>query len=90
MHYYLGTSEEDIVRILEQKDNLSFKYQPESTPVDLSNLISRFLNHQLEPYYKSERVPQKNRGLIKKVVGDSFDEMVIHNQHNVLLFVYDN
>ncbi|XWS75145.1 hypothetical protein CRYUN_Cryun01aG0060100 [Craigia yunnanensis] len=47
-----------------------------------------FLEDKLQPFYKSDPIPEKNDGDVKIVVGKNFDEIVLDESKDVLLEIY--
>jgi hypothetical protein len=57
-----------------------------------SKYIQKWLNNELVPFVKSEKVPdpeQEKTSLIKKVVATTFNEMVNKSDKHVLISFYD-
>ncbi|XVE68913.1 hypothetical protein DITRI_Ditri09bG0107800 [Diplodiscus trichospermus] len=51
-------------------------------------LAMDFLENKLQPFYKSDPIPEKNDGDVKIVVGKNFDEIVLDESKDVLLEIY--
>jgi len=52
------------------------------------NFLQNYDDDEIEPYVKSEPRPVFNDGLVKIVVGETFEELVSHNKNDILLLVY--
>ena len=88
---FLGvTSENDpTARILQFKQQNLKKYMVEDVSAEgLKAALEAFEAGTLEPFYKSEPVPETNDEPVKVIVGNNFDEMVLNNDNYVLLEVY--
>lgn len=68
----------------QRKYVLSDKFSVES----LEKFIDDFLGGQLEPYLKSEALPEDNSAGVKVVVGKNFDEIVNDESKDVLIEFY--
>ncbi|GJP29450.1 hypothetical protein CLOM_g16710 [Closterium sp. NIES-68] len=49
--------------------------------------ITAFLAGELPPYYKSDPVPAKNDGVVRTVVGRTFDDIVMDEARDVMLML---
>ncbi|XP_068648647.1 protein disulfide isomerase-like 1-5 [Aristolochia californica] len=57
------------------------------TPSNLEEFCSKLLQGTLPSYYKSDPIPD-TKGIVKAVVGRTFDVLVLNSSENVLLEVY--
>lgn len=55
---------------------------------NLKEFAQSFLDGELEPYVKSEPVPEENDGPVTVVVGKNFDEVVNNEERDVLIEFY--
>ena len=58
------------------------------SPVRLSEFVKDFFDDKIEPYLKSELKPVSNSGPVKIVVGDTFDDIVMDKDRDVLVEFY--
>ncbi|KAM7255661.1 hypothetical protein ACFE04_008559 [Oxalis oulophora] len=80
----------DIVVAAFDNNNISSKFLLESDPTqaNLEEFGSGLLNGNVQPYYKSQSIPDNTDARIRVVVGKSFNEEVLNNPKNVILEVY--
>ncbi|GJP29451.1 hypothetical protein CLOM_g16710 [Closterium sp. NIES-68] len=57
------------------------------TPANMQAFITAFLAGELPPYYKSDPVPAKNDGVVRTVVGRTFDDIVMDEARDVMLML---
>ncbi|XP_023535802.1 protein disulfide-isomerase-like [Cucurbita pepo subsp. pepo] len=57
-------------------------------PDELSPWLKRYKNRELEPYIKSEPIPEHNDEPVKVVVSHTFQDIVFKSRKNVLLEFY--
>ena len=70
------------------KGNLQ-KYQLNNVTVEsFKQFISDFEDDKIDPYFKSEEIPESNEESVKTVVGKNFEEMVLSDNNSVLLEAY--
>jgi len=55
---------------------------------NLEKFVNDFLDGKVEPYLKSEPVPEDNDGPVKVVVGKNFEEIVNDDSKDVLIEFY--
>ena len=58
------------------------------TPVSLSEFVKDFFDDQIKPYLKSELKPVSNSGPVKIVVGDTFEDIVMDIDKDVMVEFY--
>jgi protein disulfide-isomerase A1 len=88
---FMGVTANDAntVRIINFAEAPPLKYKlTDVTEDSLEKFIRDFQENKLTPYYKSEKVPEKNNQPVKVVVGDTFEEMVLKSDKDVLLEAY--
>lgn len=66
-----------------------YKLDGPITPDTVAHFIDQWKAHQLEPYYKSQPIPPINDGLVKIIVGKSYQAEVINSDKPFLLFFHD-
>jgi len=86
----LGISkEESPVIIHDLSKNLKYREEDAKFSVEgVEKLCQDFLDKKLEPYVKSEKVPENNDGDVKIVVGKNFQDIVMDPTKDVLLEAY--
>jgi len=85
---YYGLKAEGVPSILIQ-DAEDRKYLKETLEVkQISSVLKEYFDGTLQPYRKSEPIPEKNDDPVKVVVADTLQEMVIDSDKNVLLEFY--
>lgn len=67
---------------------LKFAYEGDFSAESLKEFGEKFVADKLEPYFKSEDVPETNDEAVKVVVGKSFESIVLDESKDVLLEVY--
>ena len=91
MARFFGISEkdQDCARIVKFDASQTLKYKLDQvTESSLKSFTADFKNKKLSPYYKSEAVPETNNGLVRVVVGNSFESEVLNSDKNVLLWAW--
>nr|PNR44123.1 hypothetical protein PHYPA_016507 [Physcomitrium patens] len=68
---------------------LKFPYDGDFSLASVKEFAGKLLENKLDPYFKSEDIPEKNDEPVKVVVGKSFDNIVLDESKDVLLHVYD-
>ncbi|XVE99320.1 hypothetical protein REPUB_Repub03eG0188200 [Reevesia pubescens] len=69
-------------------DNNKYIMDGHLTLSNIKSFAKDFLEDELQPYYKSDSIPEKNDGDVKIVVGKNFDEIVLDESKDVLLEIY--
>ncbi|CAI5972285.1 unnamed protein product [Closterium sp. NIES-65] len=59
----------------------------EPTLSNMQEFITAFLAGELPPYYKSDPVPDQNDGVVRTVVGSTFNEIVMDDSKDVMLML---
>lgn len=75
-----GTKEEGLKKYEIHEKNLNEKI--------INDFIDKFRQNKLEPFYKSEPIPQKNDGNVFKIVGKNFEKEVLNSNKDVLIKFY--
>lgn len=65
-----------------------YLFEGEMTVAGISEFIEKFFAKKLTPFLKSEDVPAEQPGPVYKVVGKSFDEVVLDPKKNVFVKFY--
>jgi len=89
-HFGLGPELPSIV-VEDREHNKNFVYTPPSTGLTADSLTAHFqgfLDKSLQPNVKSQEVPADNDGVVKVVVGKSFDSEVLSNEKDVFVEFY--
>lgn len=69
-------------------NNLKYALRDEFSVDNLLNFAQNLLDGKLEPYIKSEPIPEKNDEPVKVAVAKNFDEVVINNDKDTLVEFY--
>lgn len=54
----------------------------------LERFVQDLLDDKIEPYLKSEEIPESNDGPVKVAVAKNFDEVVVNNNKDTLIEFY--
>lgn len=65
-----------------------YRFNGDLVEKDVEEYIQKFKKNELIPFFKSEKPPKKNEGPIFEVVGDTFEEIVQDEEHDVILEYY--
>jgi len=69
--------------------NLRFMFtSSEITEASITQFVEEYLGNKLEPFVKSEPIPERNDEPVKVVVGKTFDELVMKNEKAVFVEFY--
>jgi len=71
-----------------EASGLKFGYEGDFSEKSLKAFGEKFVSDALEPYFKSDEIPETNAESVKVVVGKSFDSIVLDESKDVLLEVY--
>lgn len=88
---FLGVTSKDAntVRIVKFSGGNLMKYKLANVNKEtLAHFIDDWKNNKLEPYFKSEPVPESNDQPVKVIVGDNFEDLVLNSDKYVLLEAY--
>lgn len=69
-------------------DGKKFVFDDELTFDNIKAFAADFVEDKLQPFYKSDPIPENNDGDVKIVVGKNFDEIVLDESKDVLLEIY--
>ncbi|WOL02174.1 protein disulfide isomerase-like 1-5 [Canna indica] len=87
MTLYGLESEKPIVTAFDNKIGSKYLLESDLTRNTLEEFCNGLLHGTLPPYFKSEPIPNE-KGMIEKVVGRTFDALVLDSTENVFLEVY--
>jgi protein disulfide-isomerase A1 len=73
---------------LNEGTNYPLSQDKELTIDAVSEFLQQFLDSKLEPFLKSDPIPENNDAPVKEVVGKSFADIVLDPKKNVLLEFY--
>jgi len=65
-----------------------FDQSKKLTHDDVGAFVQAFLDGKVEPSIKSEPIPEKQEGHVQVVVAHNYKDVVINNEHDVLLEYY--
>lgn len=89
---FLGvkSSHDGMITLLTFEEGLAVKYRLKkwSNSTDIENFVTGYLKGQLKPYMKSQKAPENNDGLFKKLVASEVDKYIVQNPNNVLVYVH--
>ena len=76
--------------IQETVKNQKFPYDQSKkiTHDDVGAFVQDFVDGKMEPSIKSEPIPEKQEGPVQVVVANNYKEIVMENDHDVLLEFY--
>lgn len=80
-----------VLRIIERGSDdrvRKYKYEGEVTRDSVLNFYREWKAGLLRPYFKSQDIPEGNKGIIKEIVGQNFDEVVLDRMRDVVVFYY--
>ena len=77
-----------LIGFVPEDGGLKFGYDGDFSTDSLKDFAEKFVSKKLEPFYKSEEIPEPNDEPVKVVVGKSFDDIVLDDSKDVLLEVY--
>ncbi|KAL9252462.1 disulfide isomerase-like 1-4-like protein [Drosera capensis] len=69
-------------------DGKKFVFDDELIFDNIKAFAADFVEDKLQPFYKSDPIPENNDGDVKIVVGKNFDEIVLDESKDVLLEIY--
>jgi protein disulfide isomerase len=85
----LSENDQDCARIMKFENRQILKYKLDKvTESSLKTFTDDYKNKKLQPYYKSDSVHEKNNGLVKTVVGNSYESEVLNSDKHILLWAW--
>lgn len=85
---YFGLKEDQVPLIIIQHNDGKKFLKPNLEPDHVSAWLKDYKDGKIQPYKKSEPIPEVNNEPVKVVVADSLDEIVFNSKKNVLLEFY--
>ncbi|XP_016958603.1 protein disulfide-isomerase A3 [Drosophila biarmipes] len=76
------------VVLARDEKNLKYALKDEFSVENLQDFVEKLLANELEPYIKSEAIPESNDAPVKVAVAKNFDELVINNGKDTLIEFY--
>ncbi|XP_011202174.1 protein disulfide-isomerase A3 [Bactrocera dorsalis] len=76
------------VILARDEKNLKYALKEEFSVENLRDFVEKLLDGELEPYVKSEPIPENNNAPVKVAVAKNFDEVVINNNKDTLVEFY--
>ncbi|KAL0351504.1 UNVERIFIED_CONTAM: protein disulfide-isomerase [Sesamum calycinum] len=85
---YFGVKEEQVPLIIIQTNDGQKYLKPNVEPDQIASWVKDFKDGIVQPYKKSEPIPEVNNEPVKVVVADNLEDMVFNSGKNVLLEFY--
>ncbi|KAK6132354.1 hypothetical protein DH2020_033914 [Rehmannia glutinosa] len=85
---YFGLKEEQVPLIIIQTNDGGKYLKPNVEPDQVASWVKDFKDGNVQPYKKSEPIPEANNEPVKVVVADTFQDLVFNSGKNVLLEFY--
>ncbi|KAK4490118.1 hypothetical protein RD792_000775 [Penstemon davidsonii] len=85
---YFGLKEEQVPLIIIQTNDGQKYLKPNVEPDQIASWVKDFKDGIVQPYKKSEPIPEVNNEPVKVVVADSLQDIVFNSGKNVLLEFY--
>ncbi|KAJ3679798.1 hypothetical protein LUZ60_016076 [Juncus effusus] len=87
---YFGVTGEGpkVIAFSGNEDQKKYIFQGDFTLENIKKFAGDFVEEKLQPFFKSDPIPETNDGDVKVVVGNNFDEIVLDESKDVLLEVY--
>ncbi|XP_033152968.1 protein disulfide-isomerase A3 [Drosophila mauritiana] len=76
------------VVLARDEKNLKYALKDEFSVENLQDFVEKLLANELEPYIKSEPIPESNDTPVKVAVAKNFDDLVINNGKDTLIEFY--
>lgn len=76
------------VILARDEKNLKYALKEEFSVENLRDFVEKLLDGELEPYVKSESIPENNNAPVKVAVAKNFNEVVINNNKDTLVEFY--
>lgn len=80
-----------VVRIIERGFDervRKYKFEGKVTRETIKNFYNEWKSGLLKPYFKSEEIPKSNSGVVKVLVGENFEEVVLDKLKDVVVFYH--
>ncbi len=88
---YLDKSNNEVNFACINIKNKLFIFNEDSDELDTDELMSfvqKMANGKLKPYWRSEKAPKENKGLVKKVVGSTIDSFIKTPNKEIFIVFY--
>ncbi|XP_057795743.1 protein disulfide-isomerase [Salvia miltiorrhiza] len=85
---YFGIKEEQVPVIIIQSNDGEKFLKPNVEPDQIASWVKDFKDGNVQPYKKSEPIPEVNNEPVKVVVADTLQDMVFNSGKNVLVEFY--
>jgi protein disulfide-isomerase A1 len=86
--FSLSGEKTKLMGFVPEESGLKFGYDGDFSVDSLKEFGEKFVSNTLEPFFKSEDIPETNDEPVKVVVGKSFEDIVLDESKDVLLEVY--
>jgi len=77
-----------VLYIIERGENRRFKLNGKITSAKIENFVYKWKNQQLPPVLRSGPIPESSNELVKEIVHDTWDEIVLSHDKDVLVEFY--
>jgi protein disulfide-isomerase A4 len=86
----LDDSPEEVNVIIYDDDDRRYPMEPDDEFDEevLTEFVEKYLAGKLKPMYKSEKTPKKNKGPVKVVTANTFDEIVMDETRDIMIEFY--
>ncbi|EGR32783.1 prolyl 4- beta polypeptide, putative [Ichthyophthirius multifiliis] len=78
----------NLILVNQQKDLDKYQFSQEFTKENILDFIVQFKQGKLKKYIKSQPIPEKNNENVVTLVGNTFEDMVIKSEKDVLVEFY--
>jgi protein disulfide-isomerase A1 len=85
---YFGLKDDQVPLIIVQTADQQKYLKPNLSPDQIASWVKDFQDGKVEPFKKSEPIPEPNNEPVKIVVADNFNQMVFDSGKNILLEFY--
>lgn len=86
--FSLSGEKTKLMGFVPESSGLKFGYDGDFSLESVKEFGEKFVENKLDPYFKSEDIPETNDEPVKVVVGKSFEDIVLDESKDVLLEVY--
>ncbi|KAK9702113.1 Thioredoxin [Popillia japonica] len=74
--------------VAKNEKNQKFMMEEEFSVENFDRFINKFLKNELQPFIKSEDIPETNDGPVKIAVAKNFDDVIVNNGKDTLIVLY--
>ena len=92
MAEFVGITQDNAVVILKGSQDFKlnrYKLEGNITFENIKDFYSKYILGSLPEFIKSEKIPEKNNDIIKKIVASNFDKIIRHPTKYIVLSVVD-